>query len=150
MLFLICCAILGFAIICIISIIQLKEIIFPICLSFLGGLLGLVAGFLILLISVSCWANEVFDTQTFDIVPLNTNTQIVYYVKDNSDYTVFTNEENELIEHKANYEDLHFLKENEKAYAIKERVGLKNHFWNTLFEFPKHPYYKYSFYIPVT
>ena len=85
MLFLICCAILGFAIICTILSIQLKEIVFPICLSFLGGFLGLAAGFLILLISVNCWANEVFDTQTFDIVPLNNNTQIVYKESDTTE-----------------------------------------------------------------
>ena len=152
MLFIIFFAVISMVITFLAFAICWKEIIAPLLFSCLFGILAAVFGFLILVVVVNIGMNTVLDSQTFEIVPINIDKQIVYYIDESNSidqYILILNEEGELTKHETSYKHLHFLKENEKAYAIRDQVGFKSEFWNHIFA-SKYPYYEYQYYIPVT
>lgn len=133
--------------------IKWKEILMPALISILWGCLGALLGLLLTLVAIVCFSTTL-DSQTYDIATINGLEQQVYYLKENSSYyIIITKENDELITHnRVNYRNIHFIKENEKPYAVKNYLGFKSAFCNKLFKFPDElsNSYTYNFYIPVT
>lgn len=151
MFFMILCTIIAFAVTFVILGITFKEILFPCIIGMLIGFLALVLSFLVLCITVNVGANEVLSSTTYNIATItNTDNQVNYYTEHNGDYIIFTEEDNKLVQHETEYNKIHFLKENEKAYAIREERGFKSAFWNRMFAFPNSSFTVYTFYVPVT
>lgn len=151
MFFMILCTIIAFAVTVVILGTVFREVLFPCLIGALIGLLALVLSFLVLCATVNVGANEVLSSTTYNIATItSTDNQISYYAEHNGDYIIFTEEDNKLVQHETEYDKIHFLKEHEKAYAIREERGFKSAFWNRMFAFPNSPFTVYKFYVPVT
>ena len=130
--------------------IKWREILMPALISILFALFGTLLSLFLTLIAIGCFSTTL-DSQTYDIATINGFEQQVYYLKENSSYyTIITKENDELIIHDAvDYRNIHFIKENEKPYAVKNYRGFKSEICNKLFKFPNGNY-AYDFYVPVT
>lgn len=130
-----------------------KEILMPALISIMCECLGAILGLLLTFVAIGCFTT-ILDSQIYDIATINNSEQQVYYLRENSSYYILITKENdELISHdRVTYHHIHFIKENEKPYAVKNYLGFKSEFYNKLFKFPDglFNYYIYDFYVPVT